>query len=883
MKLRDITLRYLKGQKKHTIMTVLAITVSVAFMTVLLSGISVYRTAALNICRETGGTYHIIFNGLDKEQLVNIRSMDIFDQTQIYGISAYSSSVDVDMVRLAEDNAKVEYLLVNGLPVDDTFLRIDPENCSLLPPAMRSVSSGRLPEKDGEIVISSANAEQWGYPEIGSTVKAELYVCGAKTDAPVPDNIPYILGESFDILEVKEPEFTVVGYSDETNIVHYNETRLKSYSYLTDNLLARFSDSAYSYYWDMDGSFKEAGYEIDDFDYGLNQELLDLEGSGVDAKFSQALFFAVAYLIILFFMFFIRMIIDNSFELSSKERIKQFGLLKAVGASKRQVFSMIMWEAFFLALPGVILGTAAGIGCAAVIFSVVKKLPYLHNVSLSYDLAAMLEFDIKPYVYISAVIIGFLWVFISAISTGMRSIKASPVEAVRAAARKEKIRPSRFPSGIEKGRGFIGAYSALSVKRNKKRYIITLVSMVMSIILFTVFSYAIEIASGNLDYEYNVKRTPYDYTVNLAVTDPQTVIQRAEAMRASGYFTDVQYDTYISLFISADSIGIDPRSELGGRTVYTDVHPINRETFEKNISSDISYDELLESGGIMFCSDMYSESGKMLYSPFGDTPDAFPASPFITYKVMLLDEEEFVCKGTYSTENRVYRSVNDRVAAVTAEENYSAFLEKWGADSGVSAVALPDGTEFTVYSRTVSANAAEGMEEQAKNYMRTHFYDSYSDNTSDMNLSYALLSMIKTAGYFIIAIISIMAVINVANIISSNILGRKSELAMLRACGMSDKQLYKMDIAESFFYAAMSGLVSLIVTELTIFVIQIPFNVHWHDLYLDDLSFEFSYIAPVKYLIIASAAAFAAAAVSSVIPIRKIISSPIVESIESSE
>ena len=83
-------------------------------------------------------------------------------------------------------------------------------------------------------------------------------------------------------------------------------------------------------------------------------------------------------------MFCIRMVIDNSFELASKERIKQFGLLKAVGASKKQVFSLVMWEAFYLAVPGVILGILAGLGSSAAIFSAVKNLPYLHDVSLDY-------------------------------------------------------------------------------------------------------------------------------------------------------------------------------------------------------------------------------------------------------------------------------------------------------------------------------------------------------------------------------------------------------------------------------------------------------------------------------------------------------------------
>ena len=150
----------------------------------------------------------------------------------------------MDFVKMAEDNAKVEYLLVNGLPVDDNFLRLNADDCDLLPPSMRTVTGGRLPEKDGELVINSANAEQWGYPEIGSTVNAELFVCGVKTGAETPAGTPMILAENFDITEIREISFTVVGYSDTINMVSYNDTQLKSYNYLSDNLVARFSDSA---------------------------------------------------------------------------------------------------------------------------------------------------------------------------------------------------------------------------------------------------------------------------------------------------------------------------------------------------------------------------------------------------------------------------------------------------------------------------------------------------------------------------------------------------------------------------------------------------------------------------------------------------------------
>lgn len=884
MKLSQITLRYLKGQKKHTVMTIIAVTLSVAFMTVILAGVSVYRRAALNITRETGGTYHVVFNGLNKQELLQITNMDIFEKTQVYSISSYTSSTEIDFGQMENQGAKMYYLLVNDMPSEDSFLRLKNDETDLLPPSMRKVTQGRLPEKDGEIVISSASAEQWGFPEIGDTVTAELITCGVKTgtvEAPV--GTPFILAETFDVEDISQIEFTVVGYSDEVNIVDYSDTRLKSYSYLSDNLIARFSDSANDYYWDMHHAFMDVGMEIDDFEYGMNQELLDLEGRGVDAKFSQALFFGVVYLFLLFLMFCVRMVIDNSFEISSKERIKQFGLLKAVGASKRQVFSLVMWEALYLALPGVAAGLVLGTLCAGGVFNAVKGLSYLNDVSLDYDLTSMLEFAPEPYVYISSAVIGVLFVVVSAVSTGMRSIKASPVEAMNAAGKKEKIKPQRFYRGIDKGSSFIGAYSALSIKRNKKRYVITMVSMVMSIVLFTSFSYVMEIAAGNLEREYEENRQPYDYTgVHTALT-PDDVMNTAENMRQSGYFDQVQYDSVITVFVSTEDITVTDSEADENLSIY--IHPVNRDTYEKHITADggISFDEFSKSEKMMICRNMYIPSGEEVSAYIESVPETMTVLPYNAETFDIFDEIQIDTAQLYNTDCRTYMSTDGDVCAVISEDSYLKLLERSHGDIYTYPIDTGDGSIYSVYRREINANAASGMEDMAENYMKMHFYDNFTDNRSDMALSYALLRAIKVLGYFVTGIIAVIAIVNIVNIISSNVLGRTSELAMLRACGMSDKQLKSLILRESMIYAGLASFSALLVVELAVTVVQIPFITHFHDLSFDDLGFTFSYTAPLKYIIPAAAAAFLTAAAASFAPAGRIIRSPIVENIRNTE
>ena len=898
MNLREISLRYLRGQKKHTIMTIIAIITATAFMTVMLAAVSVYRAAALNVCREENGTYHVVFNGLDKDQLVSVRSMDIFSETQIYSVSSYTSSVDVDYGQMKSEDAQMEYLLLNGNPINDVFLRFKAGELTMLPKNMNTVFEGRLPEKDGEIVLSAQSTYLWGYPELGDTVTARLVTCKAKSDTPrsvdTPQNvdtprsvegIPQYLSDAFDITDVTDISFTVVGFSENSNIVDYSDTRLKSYSKNTDNLLTRFSDKTNDLYWDMHYAFKDAGYEIDDFSYGMNQELLDLEGKGVTAKFSQAVFFGIVYLVILFLMFCVRMVIDNAFEISSRERIKQFGLLKAVGASNKQVFSLVVWEAVYLAVPGVIIGILLGTGCAAGLFGIVKNLPYLSDSSANFDMRDMLVFDIRPYVYISSAVIGVLWVVISAVSTGMRSIKSSPVEAMNAAGKRDRVRIPKHPSGLEKGRSFIAAYSALSIKRNKKRYIITMVSMVMSIVLFTTFSYGAQLANDKITAEYEENRSPSDFSVQTYSLTADGIHESIDKMASSGCFENIAYDCVLKFYMDNDTLKINQGNdayESGG--IAFAIHPVSRETFEKHIVPDsgISYDDLENSGSILIDSVMKDKSGNVLYKITDSIPETFTANPFIDSMVYFLDPVTISTAGTYSTDLRTYFSCGGTCTAVMSESSYEKLVTAIGIDSSSSQVEY-NGGNYTLFSRTIYADAVSGAEAEARNYLTRNFYNSFTDNAADMAKAVSNLGIVKTVGYFAVLIISLIAAVNIVNIISSNVMGRTSELAMLRACGMSDKQLHKLILSESLIYAALASFSSLLVTEAAVFVIQIPFKTHFHDLDMDDFGLKMSAAAPLRYILIAAAVSFIVAAAASYVPARRIIKSPIVENIRNSE
>ena len=106
---------------------------------------------------------------------------------------------------------------------------------------------------------------------------------------------------------------------------------------------------------------------------------------------------------------------------------------------------------------------------------------------------------------------------------------------------------------------------------------------------------------------------------------------------------------------------------------------------------------------------------------------------------------------------------------------------------------------------------------------------------------------------------------------------------MLRACGMSDKQLHKLVFTEGMSYSAAAGVISLILVELSVIIIKLPFILGLEDLDLSDLGMEFTLTGPLPYILIAVIFAFIIAAAASYVPARRIINSPIIENICSEE
>ena len=102
-------------------------------------------------------------------------------------------------------------------------------------------------------------------------------------------------------------------------------------------------------------------------------------------------------------------------------------------------------------------------------------------------------------------------------------------------------------------------------------------------------------------------------------------------------------------------------------------------------------------------------------------------------------------------------------------------------------------------------------------------YISYiADYTQDKETSNAIVMIVNVFSYGFIILISLIVIANVFNTISTNILLRRQEFAMLKSVGMTKKSLNKMMNYECVFYGIKGLIFGLILAVLATYAM---FNV----------------------------------------------------------
>lgn len=180
-------------------------------------------------------------------------------------------------------------------------------------------------------------------------------------------------------------------------------------------------------------------------------------------------------------------VISNTFRISANERATQFGVLKSIGATKQQITEVVIYEGLMISMVGIPIGVILGIVVTFINVNIFNHFLSTWNYIDDVGSELVLEFVIAWQAIVISVVVAFVTVLISAWIPARKSSKAIAIDLIRGSGEVE-LNVEQIHSNfiIQKLFGFEGMLAYRSLKRNKRNFRASVVSLTISVILFTI-------------------------------------------------------------------------------------------------------------------------------------------------------------------------------------------------------------------------------------------------------------------------------------------------------------------------------------------------------------------------------------------------------------
>ena len=832
--LNKLTLKSLKLNKKRTLVTIIGIILSTALITVVAGMVTSSQATLKEYFRNTNGDYEVEFKNVPIEDLSYIeenRNIDNYFLTSSIGYARFKEST----------NEYKPYFYILG---------IDSSAKDKLP---INLTEGRFPTNSSEIVISKniydymlldgdnlELTEPENPLEIGDTLNLDVskrLLEGKELDQ---DDI-YTEDEYLESMYTKEytivgimervgyelepysaPGFTAITYLDVNNLgktanIYANFTKegLRNYKEVLSNILGL--DLNYekenNYVDIMELSTGTSKEEVGSkYDIGLNTGLLQIEGAGVNSSYMRMLYLVgivVLVIIIISSVFVIR----NSFAISITERTRQYGMLSSIGATKKQIRKNVLFEGFTLGIIGIPSGIILGILVNWILSIILNKL--IKNIAE--DVTFIYYLPIIEIIFV--IILGTITIYFSCRSSARRASKVSPIDAIRSSNDiKIKGKKVKSPKIIKKIFGVGGTIAYKNLKRNKKKYRTTVISLVVSIFIFisvtSLVQYGFNISSQSFqDYKYNlmlsVNRDMEDeeaYNLYKQIANNQNV-KRYSITKFSSITMDkneLKLTDEGKKYLS----GFSSNEEGNDSTYYVTMVSLGNEEYNRYIKDlGLNYEDAKDK--IIWIDDferyIYNEDGS--YKKYiGEL-----------YEYNKNDEIKFNTfkDGTYTEEHSA------KIIAQTSKKPMG--LEGSSYNQGVMVISdeLMDKMDWRFGSLYVDVDNPDKFEQEIKKeYKNVGTYNI----EAEANRQTSLIIIIAIFLYGFIIVISLIGVTNIFNTITSNMNLRSKEFANLKSIGMTKKEFNRMIRLESIFYGLKSIIIGVPLGVLGSYLLYLAFN-----------------------------------------------------------
>ena len=791
--LNKFTVKNLKLNKKRTIVTIIGIMLSTALICGVAGLVSSFKASLINWIKVQDGNYHVAFHDIPVEKLKYVSENQKVKDYYLVG--------DVGWANL-EDSTNDYKPYVHILEYDNKALK----NLGV------NLTEGRLPENSNEIVISEHIITNGRVAlKVGDEITLDVGKRVSSDGEELNENNPLLNGN------------TLIVYDDETDLEeketeeveeteHIENTTKKTYKIVgIMQRLSRedFSSPGYIVITHMDKipekidisvlyknpkEYEEIAKDIcktfgimslNEID--INTELLRFEG--VMSENMMTVLYTIAGVIIAIIVVSSVFVIRNSFSISVAEKNRQYGMLASIGATSKQIKRNVIFEGMIIGLIAIPLGIILGIVAIMILLQVVNYLlvDMLNNLSFIYS--------INPLAIVVSIVISLITIYLSCLIPAIRASKISPIESIRGnkdiKTKAKKLRTSRLTKKIF---GIGGVIASKNLKRSKKKYRTTVISLVVSIFIFISLSSILNLGTKVTGLYY--KDFKFNMYVSYGTEEIYEELVKQDNVDNYAYY----YQT------SLDFEGMKYASEFGKDQL---------NAYGDNMISLVAYN---------------NEYFKNYIKELGLNPEDYKT-------VALLQDDEIRYNDDGSkTIDRLYKiKPNDKIEVGRVDKTYNITISKCTADDS-----KPMGQEVTYYHDGVIIVSEDFVKEvfgedvEISSYMLSNLlinskhpqelentlndlikvntkytglevtnYDTYIDQQRRMVL------VVKIFLYGFISVITLIGVTNIFNTITTNMILRSKEFAMLKSIGMSKKEFNKMIRLESIMYGAKSLLIGI--------------------------------------------------------------------------
>lgn len=702
-------------------------------------------------------TWHALYRNVDESTVMKLAAH--------HDVKTYGLRSDAGYMNLEDATVSMMYMDRTGMELYKVKLK-----------------EGQLPQKENDIVVSKGILEALGQNgKIGDTI-----------------TVPYQILKDDGLDYTKEKEFRICGFlaDNESSKEQKQYTSLVSEAFLkaeipVEQVKYRFLLQVNGQKGNTTADYTETIQNIAR-QFGISEDDMNINKEYLAANYVDPATIPVIVGIMLIVVLAGIITIYSVYYVSMNQMVREFGKLKAIGATKRQLRQIVLREGMGVALFAIPIGLLIGTVAVKVVLLQFVEHAKDSNVLITEAYKVVAKGEVQLY---------YWWIYLLAIAVTLCTVYLSLMKPMRMAAKVSEIEAMRYQGGSKRQKSSRKGYQFLNIGRltkrnlaeNKKKSTITIVSMAVTgifvMMVATVLSCAnpMESAKSSIVGQYEIspivesgnKEHPEYEWAEVQKNNPLNEGLKQQIEELDGV---ERVDVFTALKVSGG-----PFEEEIGSEFINGVPEEYAEELKKGITEgNVTYEELKSGDKVIL------DRALLHWYPDIKVGDKL--------KLNIHDGDN-----TFQKEIEV-AAIGDYGRGLT---NYNCLIM---AKEGAEKLTINNSSSYFQviadkdYDEALEASLQAIVDGSGRLQMRTwkNEYDTWEN----------AMQMTRGACYAFIIILAAISIMNLINTMINSVHVRKKELGMMQAIGMSDRQLMKMLQLEGIFYTVGTLIISIGVGSL---------------------------------------------------------------------